>query len=106
MSAIDEISELDAKHGEKMIEVKVRFWTDDLAPSAGKIVPKHGWTAGVVRMDRNKAHGIAPRKPMPFNSLMELTSVIERVLLDHGVQLHPSRRMKRYLSDFEGTEPL
>ena len=30
----------EAKYGGKMIEVKIRFWTDGIA-EAGKIIPKH-----------------------------------------------------------------
>lgn len=101
MGKAKEVAELDAGYGEKMIEVKVRFWTDDLASSDGKILPKHARTSGVVRMERNKAHGIVPGKPLPFNSLLDLTSVIERVILDHSIRLHPSRRMRRYLAAAE-----
>jgi hypothetical protein len=47
-------------------------------------------------MERNKSHGIVPQNPVPFQSLMDLASVIERVLIAHGVVLHPSRRMQKY----------
>lgn len=88
----------DARHGEKMIEVKVRFWTDQIAAEPGRIVPKNAWTSGVVRMERNEAHGITPSAPVPFNSLLDLTAAIEKALLSHGVSLHPSRKMKKYLT--------
>ena len=87
-----------AQHGQKMIEVKVRFWTDDLAEE-GHIIPKHAWTAGVVRMKRNESHGIVPEAPIPFNSLAEVSAVIEQVLIDHEIRLHASRRTQRYLSE-------
>lgn len=90
-----------ADFGEKMIEVKVRFWTNKIAPKKGNIVPKHAWTSGMVRMERNFAHGIMPQKPKPFHSLMDITAVIEKVLIAHGVELHPSRVSKKYLSDRE-----
>jgi hypothetical protein len=80
-----------------MIEIKVRLWTDGLADGRGKIRPKHAWTAGVVRIERNDAHGIVPLAPLPFNSLMDLTAKIERVILDHDITLHKSQRMKRYM---------
>jgi hypothetical protein len=57
----------EAKHGEKMIEIRVRFWTDQIAPK-GSVIPKHAWTSGIVRMAKNKAHGITPKHPKPFNS--------------------------------------
>ncbi|MBI2155173.1 MAG: hypothetical protein HYU24_15945 [Candidatus Rokubacteria bacterium] len=88
----------EAKHGEKMIEVKVRFWTDSLASDAGKVIPKHAWTSGVVRIEANRSHGITPKNPRPFNSLLDVGAVIEKVLIEHGIVLHPSRHMKKYVS--------
>ncbi len=87
----------EAKHGQKMIEVKLRFWTNDIAEEPGKIIPKHAWAGGVVRMESNKAHGIVPDNPMPFHTLMDIGSVIEKVLINHEIVLYPSRKMKKYL---------
>jgi hypothetical protein len=95
----DDIESREAKHGEKMIEIKLRFWTDDIAPEVGKVKPKHAWTGGVVRMEANKSHGISTTKPVVFNSLLDVGSVIEDVLIRHGVVLHPSRKMRKYLKD-------
>lgn len=89
----------EAAHGKKMIEIKVRLWTDDIAPTSGQILPKHAWTAGVVRMERNTAHGIAPNKPRRFNSLLDVGAAIERVLVDHGIKLHLSRKMQKYVAE-------
>src|SRR5688572_23689175 len=89
----------EAKQGEKMIEVKVRFWTNDIAPEDRKVLPKHAWSSGVVRIDRNNTHGITPGPPRPFQSLLDVTSVIEKVLIDHNIVLHPSGRMKKYLAE-------
>ena len=89
---------LEADQGEKMIEVKIRFWTNDIASEAGKILPKHAWASGVVRMEGNKSHGIAPSNPKPFHSLLDVGAVIEKVLIEHGIVLHPSTRMKKYVS--------
>jgi hypothetical protein len=97
MAGRDDLAAREAEHGQKMIEIKVRFWTNDIASESGKIVPKHAWTSGVVRIERNKAHRIVPRAPRPFNSLMEVGSVIEKVLIDHGIVLHRSGRMKKYV---------
>ncbi len=93
-----ELAAKEAKHGQKMVEVKVRFWTDDLAAEKGKIVPKHAWTAGVVRIERNDSHEIAPSQPVPFNSLLDLGTAIEKVLIQHGVVLHSSTKMKKYFA--------
>lgn len=87
-----------AKQGEKMIEVKIRFWTNKIAAKEGEIVPKHAWVAGVVRMERNDSHGIKPGNPLVFHTLLDVGSAIEKVLVNHGVVLHPNRKMRKYLS--------
>jgi hypothetical protein len=92
------IEEHEAAQGEKMIEVKIRFWTNDIASEAGKVVPKHAWTSGVVQIERNKSHGIVSSNPKPFQSLLDVGAVIEQVLMQNGVILHPSRRMRKYFS--------
>jgi len=93
------IAAREAKHGEKMIEVKIRFWTDGISKGPGNlIVPKHAWTSGVVRMQGNKAHGIVPTKPIPFNSLLDIGTAIEQALKEHGIVLHVGRGMKKYMS--------
>ena len=94
-----EIEEREANHGEKMVEVKLRFWTNKLADAPGHVIPKHAWAAGVVRMERNASHGIEPGKPVPFHTLLDLGTAIEECLVDHGVVLHTPDRMRRYWSD-------
>lgn len=89
---------LRASPGERMIEIKVRFWTNKLARGEGQIRPKHAWASGVVRMESNKSHGIRPKNPIPFNSLMHLPSVIEKVLINHSIVLHFDNRMRRYFA--------
>lgn len=96
MVKVTDIESREAKQGEKMIEVKLRFWTNEIASESGKVVPKHAWASGVVRIQRNKSHGITPSNPRPFNSLLDVGAVIEKVLIDHGVMLHPDRRMRKY----------
>lgn len=91
-------SALKAKQGEKMIEVKVRFWTNNISAEHGKVIPRHAWTSGVVRIEGNKSHGIRPGSPKPFHSLLDVGAVIEKVFIEHGVVLHHSRRMQKYLS--------
>jgi len=97
MAKHHKLASLEAKQGEKMIEVQLRFWTNNIATQQGKVIPKHAWTAGVVRIERNKSHGIEPGNPQPFHSLLDASAIIEKVLIDHGVILHPSRRMKKYI---------
>jgi len=85
-----------AKRGERMIELKVCFWTDGFAEK-GYIKPKHAWTRGDVRIIRNDAHGIEPKRGYKFNSLMEIPSAIEKVLVEHGIELHLCSKMDRYV---------
>lgn len=98
MADSDAIETKEAKHGQKMIEIKLRFWTNDIADTPGHVVPKHAWSSGVVRVEGNEAHGIVPGQPQPFHSLMDVSAVIEKVLIQQGIVLHPSRRAKKYLS--------
>jgi hypothetical protein len=90
------IEAVEAKQRERMIEVKVRFWTNDLSSEKGKINPKHAWTSGVVRIERNTSHNINPGSPQIFHSLLDVGAAIEKVLIGHGIVLHRSRRMKKY----------
>jgi hypothetical protein len=93
----EDVDSREAEHGEKMIELKIRFWTNHLSnTSSTAIVPKHGWTSGVVRIKGNKAHGIVPGKPQIFNSLLDVGTAIERTLKDQGIILHISPGMRKY----------
>jgi hypothetical protein len=103
MSNAQSIEAREATHGEKMIEIKIRFWTDELC-ERGKVIPKHALTAGVVRIKPNKTHGIAPNDDaVPFNSLLDLGTAIEKVLKQHGIVLHISGGMKTYLAPHSGS---
>ena len=87
-----------AEHGRKMIEIRVRLWTDKIALGGKEMVlPKHAWDAGVVLLQTNEAHGISGKDPLPFNGFADLPSKIERVLLNNGVKIHLSRKQRRYL---------
>ncbi len=85
------------KHGEKMIEVRVRFWTDKIADDKDTVIPKHAWDSGVVVMDGNKTHGVTPASPQPFNSILDLTSVLAKVLSEHGITLHANRKLRKLI---------
>jgi hypothetical protein len=93
----DDLASQEAAHGEKMIEVKIRFWTNNLADDPDSVLPKHAWSGGVVRVKRNRSHGIEPGRPRPFNSLLEIGAVVGKVLIEHGIVLHASQRMRRYV---------
>lgn len=87
----------EAEYGQKMIEIKVRFWTNDIADVKGKILPKHALDKGVVRVSSNRAHGLKTSDPIAFNSLMEITSAIERCILNSGITLRLGAKSKKYL---------
>jgi hypothetical protein len=93
-----EVEAKEARHGQKMIEVKIRFWTDEMSNVKGTVIPKHAWAAGVVRAERNDAHGIKPGVPVPFNSILDIGSAVEKIFIEHGIVLHNSRKMKKYFS--------
>lgn len=93
----DSIEGEEAAHGQRMIELKVRFFTNELA-AKGRVIPKEGWTRGVVRVTPNEAHGIESGDPRHFNSLMELPAAIERVLIENGIVLHPTGKQAKYLA--------
>jgi len=93
------LEEREAEYGQKMIEIRVRFWTNDIASAKGKIVPKNAWASGIVRIEKNETHGINPSSAEAFNSMMELTGAIETVLIENGIVLHPSKKMRKYWGD-------
>jgi hypothetical protein len=88
-----------AQKNERMIEVKLRFFTNKIADNEGEVIPKNAWAAGFVRMEKNETHGISPKSPLPFGSLLDVGAVIEKVLINHGIVLHPSTKMKRYFTE-------
>ena len=81
----------NVSHDQRMIEVKLRFWTANVG-EPGSILQKHAWTNGVVRMEPNEMHGIRPGAPRTFQSLSELSGVVEKVLIEHGITLHLSNK--------------
>jgi hypothetical protein len=88
-----------AEPNEKMIELRIRLWTNAIAKTKGEIIPKHSWDSGMIYMQRNTSHGIVPKKPRPFHSAMGLTAAIEKVLIEHGIQFHASRTTRKCFTD-------
>ena len=93
----ESIQSREAKYGERMLKVTVRFFTNGIAEGEGQIEPKHAWTRDIVRMERNESHGIIPKHSHPFNSLMEIPQVIEKVLIEQGITLHCEAKMAKYI---------
>ncbi len=70
-----------------MIEVRVRFWTNDIAKQKGQIVAKKCHPSGMVHISPNKSHGIkASKGGTVFNSALGLPGAIEKELKKHGVK--------------------
>ena len=90
---------IEAPHGQKMITLSIRLWTNNIAPK-GKQLAKHAWAAGQVTVDRNDAHGIeGTRKGVGmFHTLLGLNSAIEEALKDQGIVLHANEKMTAYFS--------
>ena len=86
-------------NGKKMIRLSVRFWTNNIARGKGKVLAKHAWSSGVVKLESNAGHGIKAGRPFVFRSLPELGSAIEKSLIAGGIRLHPSAKTKRYSAD-------
>lgn len=78
--------DLDAEYSKRMIEVKVRFGTDNICEGR-RIIPKVCWESGVVSIERNDVHDITPGHPVPFDSMTEILPKIEQVLETHGVKV-------------------
>ena len=86
-----------ANRKERMIEIRVRFFTNGMDSRSGYIIPKHAWPNGTVQMDRNESHGIEPDAVQHFASLMEIPLAIEKVLIKHGIKIQNARRMGQYI---------
>lgn len=54
-----------------------------------------------MRIERNNTHGIVPGGPKVFHSLLDIGSVVEKVLIEQGITLHSSRKMKKYFAPGE-----
>jgi hypothetical protein len=85
-----------APFGEKMIQLEIRLFTDEIAPK-GKVIPKHAWDTGMVTVQTNSTHGLRKGDPVPFNSLLELPVAIEKLFLKQGIILHSGSRSGKYL---------
>ncbi len=87
--------------GQRMVEVRVRFFTNKIAEEKGHIVEKNIWDNGMVSLKSNDAHGIEScESPTPFNSFSEIVMAIEEQLIQNGVKVHFNRRrMKKLMAE-------
>lgn len=77
-------------HGQKMIEVRLRFWTNAIAKKKDHIVPKHCWDHGTLYIVENEGHEVKHRWKA-FRSLTEVSRVIEKLLQEDGITIHHGR---------------
>jgi hypothetical protein len=91
----------EAEHGEKTIAIVLRFFTDDIAERKGDIRPKHMADMGTARVVPNSAHEIESAKPLFFHSLAEIPTVIEDLLIQHKITVHPGTigKTRKYLAN-------
>jgi hypothetical protein len=82
------INEIEAKHGDKTVEITIRFWTDNIANTKGTVLPKHVNNSGTIGLVANKTHGIPSEKATPFGSITELPAKIEELLEHHKIVVH------------------
>jgi hypothetical protein len=89
---------------ENMIEIRIRFFTDDIAPGKNIIEPKHAWDTGMVMVTANHSHGLKAIQPLPFHSLMDLPRAIEKVIIESNLTLHSAPRSGKYLAGSKHTK--
>jgi hypothetical protein len=95
MAESESVEEVKAEHRERMIVLKIMFFTDEIANKGkGWVLPKHCSANGMIHAQKNGSHGISrERHGEPFHSLLEIGPAIEKILKEHGIVLHPSREM-------------
>ena len=88
------VEEKVAKHGEKMIQVSVKFWTDGIASEEGHVLPGYCWEGGFVNVEANATHSLKATQPIPFNTLDELVPILISALDDAGVNILFNKRKR------------
>lgn len=77
-----------APHGEKTIEVRIHFFTDNMkGVPEGQQRPKHAWFKGGISLVANESHGLRPRT-VHFHGPLELMGQLGALLRDAGVKFH------------------
>lgn len=74
--------------GERMIELRIRFWTNDIDGNPkGTITQRVCWDGGVVYAVRNRSHGIRRKGESRFRGLCQLLCSVEKVLEKQDIRL-------------------
>ncbi|UVT16035.1 MAG: hypothetical protein H8K04_00240 [Nitrospira sp.] len=87
----------NAPHGEKTIAITIRLFTNSISRKKGRQVKRECWDVGTVYMHQNLSHGISASKPIPFHSLMDLSSKIELLITRQKIKLHPGNQSRKYI---------
>ena len=100
-------AERKANYGEKMIEVRVRFWTDEITNTPKVILPKHAWDYGYVEIAANTSHGLKQSgSSVKFGSVLELPQAIADLLVQEGVQLHIGAKLGKLITCEQFNHPV
>jgi hypothetical protein len=86
------------KKTNKMIQVKIYFWTNGMVPQKGGVLAKHAWDCGHVVLPANPKHHIRAGGRKQFRTLLQLGSAIEELLQKNGVTVHMGRGSRKYMS--------
>lgn len=79
--------ETSPPHGERTIEVTLRFWTDRIADKEGHVIPGFCWEGCFVSVPSQPSHGIKTTAPMMSNHFGELVSTVQAALDEAGVKV-------------------
>lgn len=88
--------EIEAKHGDKMIEFRIKFFTNSIAERDGCIKKKHLWPNGMIHITRNDSHGIIGNQ-RPFNSMAQILPILEDMMIENELTIIPTRRLYKLL---------
>lgn len=84
-----------SKEGNKTVEVRLHFFTDQIAANGGVFKAKHAVSVGTARLPTNPRHGITKGECHYFESLAELPATVAKALAAHGITLHPGKKQSR-----------
>ncbi len=83
----------DVPVGERTIELRIRFWTNDIDGNPkGTITQRVCWDGGYVYVGNNKSHGIKNEGGSHFSGLCQLLCSVEKVLDKHDIRLQKGPR--------------
>lgn len=91
--------EVQATYSDKIIQVKIRFWTDGIAKKEGHIIPKHCYSSGYVLIAASRIHGIPTGIKAPFVSISGLPKAIDKVMAEAQLILHLNRAKSQLTLD-------